>query len=260
MSSQFLQMLIVGVLVGGAAGYVGSLMVTQRMALVGDALGHVALPGIGLALLLDQDPSLGALVFLLAGIFLIWKLREKTPLSPDTLVGIVFVTSLAFGFLIVPEPDLLESLIGDISKISYDGSIIAALVCVAVFFLIKRIYSGMMLLNISEDLASVQGVPSSRYNFLYLLSIALIVALGVKITGTLLVGALVIIPAATARIVSRNLRQYANQSAALGAASCVFGILGYKMTHFPAGPSIILVNTLLFCGALILTRLRAASA
>lgn len=258
MNSQLLQMLMVGVLVGGAAGYVGSLMVTQRMALVGDALGHVALPGIGVALLLHLDISVGALVFLLIGIFVVWTLREKTPLPHDTLVGIVFVTSLAIGFLIVPQPELLESLIGDISKISYEAFLVAAAVSVTVFILIRRIYSGMMLLNISEDLASVHGVHAARYNLLYLLSIAFIVAVGVRVTGTLLVGALVIIPAATARMLSRSLGQYSNRSAFIGAASCIIGILAHKITHFPAGPSIILVNALLFCAALLVRRRRIA--
>ena len=102
MGETLLPMLVVGTLVGGAAGYVGSLMVSYRMALVGDALGHVALPGIGLALVWQLDPSLGALGALLIGILVIWRLRETTLLPPDTLVGIVFVTSLALGFLIVP--------------------------------------------------------------------------------------------------------------------------------------------------------------
>lgn len=259
MNSQFLQMLVVGVLVGGAAGYVGSLMVTQRMALVGDALGHVALPGIGLALRLQLDASVGALALLLVGIFVIWRLRERTPLPHDTLVGIVFVTSLAVGFLIVPKPELLESLIGDISRISLEGSVVAAAVSVLVFVLIRRLYSGLMLLNISEELASVHGIPAARFNLLFLLSIALIVALGVRVTGTLLVGALVIIPAATARITSENLQEYSSRSAVIGAGSCVVGILAHQLTRFPAGPSIILVNALLFGGALLLRRLRAGA-
>jgi len=252
-----LLMLTAGTLIGGAAGYVGSLMVTHRMSLVGDALGHVALPGIGLALLLNINISLGAMAFLLVGILLIWQLRAGTPLPHDTLVGIVFVTSLAIGFLVVPEPDLLESLIGDISKLTYGGFVIAVAVSVSVILLVRRIYPGMMLLNISEDLAAVQGLSIAKYNFLYLLSIALIVALGVRITGTLLVGALVIIPPATARLVSHNLAQYAIRSAAIGAASCITGTLVFRATAFPAGPAIILVNALLFSAVFARGRLRS---
>lgn len=258
MSDPFILSLIVGVFVGGAAGYLGSLMMSRRMALVGDALGHVALPGMGLALLVHIDPSFGAFLFLSLGILLVWRLGEKTSLSMEALVGIVFVSSLAIGFLIVPEPELLESLIGDISKVSWGMTVASILLSGIVFFLVKRIYSGIMLLNISEDLAAVEGIAPGRYNLLYLLAIALIVSLGVKVTGSLLVGALVIIPPAIARMISKNLKQYAYGSGAVGAVGAVAGVFIYKMSHFPAGPSIILVNALLFAALFLLKKFSSA--
>jgi ABC-type Mn2+/Zn2+ transport system permease subunit len=258
MSNQFILSLIVGIFVGGAAGYLGSLMITRRMALVGDALGHVALPGMGLALLLHIDPSFGAFAFLLFGILLIWRLGEKTPLSIETLVGIVFVSSLAVGFLIVPEPELLESLIGDISKVSPSMTVISLLLSGIVFWLVRRVYSGIMLLNISEDLAAVEGMARERYNLLYLLAVAMIVSLGVKVTGSLLVGALVILPPAIARMISTNLKQYAYGSIAFGVISNVAGVLIYELTRFPAGPSIILVNSSLFAALLLLKKFAPA--
>lgn len=254
MNNQLVLSLIVGIFVGGAAGYLGSLMITRRMALVGDALGHVALPGMGLALLLKVDVSLGAFAFILLGILLVWRLGEKTLLSIETLVGIVFVSSLAIGFLIVPEPELLESLIGDISKVSLNETLIAVLLSGVVFVLVKRIYSGILLLNISEDLAAVEGIASGRYNLLFLLAIAIIVSLGVKVTGSLLVGALVIIPTATARVISNNMKQYAYGSIAIGVISNILGIGIHKFSHFPAGPSIILTNSLLFATLFFLKR------
>ncbi len=114
--------LITAIFIGGAAGYLGSLMVTKRMALVGDALGHVALPGMGLALLFGLNVSVGAFIFLLLGVLLIWFLETKTMLPTETLVGIIFVLSLALGFLITPQPDLLEALMGDISKMNFISS------------------------------------------------------------------------------------------------------------------------------------------
>jgi ABC-type Mn2+/Zn2+ transport system permease subunit len=215
MSNQLVFSLFIGIFVGGAAGYLGSLMINKRMALVGDALGHVALPGMGLVLLFNIDPSVGTFVFLLIGTLLIWEFGEKTSLSLETLVGIVFVSSLAIGFLIVPEPELLESLIGDISKFSSGTMVISVLLSGLVFFLVRRIYSGTMLLNISEDLAMVQGITTAKYNLPYLLAIAIIVSLGIKVTGSLLVGALVIIPAASARIISKILKLYVYGSIAI---------------------------------------------
>lgn len=252
MNSPLLMSLFVGAFVGGAAAYLGSLMITRQMALVGDALGHVALPGMGLALLLKIDPSLGAFVFLFAGILLLWKLETQTPLSAETLVGILFVSSLALGFLIVPQPELLESLIGDISKLTPASTILSVILSLAVIVLVRRIYPGMMLVNISPDLAAVQGIQERHTNFLYLFSIALIVSVGVKVTGSLLVGALVIVPPAVARMISRNLKRYAMNSVAIGVGSSLLGILCAKATRFPPGPAIILVSALLFLVSLMI--------
>jgi ABC-type Mn2+/Zn2+ transport system permease subunit len=252
---QFLLSLIAGIFIGGTAGYLGSLMLTKRMALVGDALGHVALPGMGLALLLGLDVSLGAFLFLLLGIFLIWLLEIKSPLPTEALVGVVFVTSLAVGFLIVPQPELLEALFGDISKVSLDMAVISAIFSVLIFLVINFIYRRMILADISPDLAKSEGVNIKKQNFIYLLSIAAMVALGVKIVGSLLVGALVIIPAATARNLSKNLKQYYLTSIIFGVLSCFFGSLLFRLTGLPAGPLIILVSTFFFLISLIFKKI-----
>ncbi|MDP2966827.1 MAG: metal ABC transporter permease [bacterium] len=254
MNSQFLFSLISGIFIGGVAGYLGSLMLSKRMALVGDALGHVALPGMGLALLFGLDVSFGAFLFLLLGIFLIWLFEIKTSLPMEALVGVVFVASLAIGFLIMPEPELLEALFGDISKVSFEMMIASILFSLLIFLVINRIYPKMILANISEDLAKSEGIKIKKENFIYLLSIAAMVALGVKIVGSLLVGALVIIPAATARNLSKNLKEYYLGSVVLGILSCLFGILLFRLTGLLAGPSIILTSTLFFLISLIFKR------
>ena len=251
MTSQFLFSLIAGIFIGGAAGYLGSLMLTKRMALVGDALGHVALPGMGLALLLGANVSLGAFLFLLLGIFMIWLFEIKTSLPMEALVGIVFVASLAIGFLIVPEPELLEALFGDISKVSFEMALASMLFSITIFLAIKRIYPKMILAGISNDLAKSEGIKIKRQNFIYLLSIAAIVALGIKITGSLLVGALVIVPAAAARNLSKNLKEYRLLSIIMGILSSSLGIFLFKLTGFPAGPLIILVSTGFFLISLV---------
>jgi ABC-type Mn2+/Zn2+ transport system permease subunit len=246
MANQFLFSLISGIFVGGTAAYLGSLMLIKRMALVGDALGHVALPGMGLALLFNLNVSLGAFIFLFLGILLIWLLEIKTSLPIEALVGIIFVASLAIGFLIIPELELLEALFGDISQVSLAMAVSSVIFSILIFLIIKSIYSNLILANVSNDLAKSEGIRIKKQNFVYLISIAAIVALGIKIVGSLLVGALVIIPAATARNLSKNLRGYYVGSIILGILSCLFGIFIFKLTGLPAGPLIILVSTLFF--------------
>jgi len=240
--------LLAAIFIGAVSGYLGSLMLTKRMALVGDALGHVALPGIGLALLLGLDVSLGAFVFLFLGIIIIWFLESKTNLPTETLVGIIFVLSLALGFLITPQPELLEALTGDISRINFAEALAAVILSAAVLFVVSRIYSQAVLASLSDDLAIANKINIKKYNLIYLMAVAVVVALGVRIVGSLLVGALVIVPAAASRIISNNMRQYVFGSAILGALSCVLGILFFQCINLPAGPLIILINILFFLG------------
>jgi len=243
--------LITAIFVGGAAGYIGSLMLTKKMALVGDALGYVALPGMGLALLWDFNISLGAFMFLLLGILLIWLLETKTELSTETLVGVIFVFSLAIGFLITPQLDLIEALVGDITKVSLIDAVVAVISSLIVFFVVKRIYQRIILVSLSEDLAVANRINIKKMNLIYLLAIAVVVALGVRVVGSLLIGALVIVPAASSRNFSQNMRQYVCWSIILGIVSCVLGIFLFKLIGFPAGPLTILVSVFFFIISLI---------
>lgn len=238
--------LIAAIFIGGASGYLGSLMLTKRMALVGDALGHVALPGMGLALLLGLNVSLGAFVFLLLGVIIIWFLEARTNLATEALVGIIFVLSLALGFLITPQPDLLEALMGDVSRMGFIDAAAGIILSALIFLVVNKIYSQVVLASISDDLAIANKINVKKYNLIYLLTIAVVVALGVKIVGSLLVGALVIVPAAASRIISANMRQYIFGSIVLGALSCVLGILLFGSIGLPAGPLIILINVFFF--------------
>ena len=251
--------LITVIFVGGVAGYLGSLMITKKMALVGDALGHVALPGMGLALLWGFNVSLGAFVFLFFGVVSIWYLQTKTQLSTETLVGIIFVLSLAIGFLIIPKPELLHALIGNINQVSFWDFIISVILSILVFYIIRKIYSDMILSSMSEDLAIANKINIKKQNFIYLLTIALIVALGVKVVGSLLMGALVIIPAATSRNVSRNMRQYIFISILFGSLSGALGFLAFKITNLPVGPLVILVSVSMFIISLLFKNVKFLS-
>ncbi|OQX51227.1 ABC transporter [candidate division CPR3 bacterium 4484_211] len=244
--NQFLLSLISGIFIGGAAGYLGSLMLSKRMALAAGPLGHLTLPGIALALIYGFDVSLGAFPCVILGIVLIWFLQIKTPLPMEALTAIVFSAGVAAAFLFLPIAEAEEALVGDISKVSLGDAFLAVFLCLTVFFLVKRIYPQLILVNISEDLARSEGVDVKKYNLLFLFCVAVIVALGVKIVGGLLTAALVAIPAATSRNLSRNLFRYKYGSVFFGGVGCSTGIFLSRFLHLPAGPLIILSLTLFF--------------
>ena len=254
MELQFIYSLIVSIFIGGVAGFLGSLMITKRMALVGDALGHVALPGVALALIYGFDPSWGALPALGLGILLIWLFEIHTKLPMEALTGIVFTTSVAIAFLFLPEEKISTALIGDISQIGLWDTLISVILCIVTFLVVKKIFPKMILSNLSEHLAKVEGVNVEKYNLIYLGCVAIVVALGVKVTGSLLMGALVITPAAAARNVTRNLSQYSYGALLVGSLSCVGGVLIFRVFGLPAGPLIILVASLIFLISLLFKR------
>lgn len=246
--------LITAVFIGGAAGYIGSLMATRKMVLAGDVLSHVALPGIGLAFLYGINMSLGALASLLLGTIIVWALGLRTKMATETLVGVVFVVSLAVGLLITPDEEIIHALFGNISSIYLPDAAAAIVVSILVFLLIKRIYPKMMLAYVSEDLALSGGIKIWKYDLLYLLGAAAIIAFGVKVAGTLLTSALIIMPAATSRNFSRSMFQYSYSAMLIGAATAGFGVILAGIIGWPVGPVIILVNALIFGWSLLLKK------
>ena len=243
--------LILGSLIGLSAGYLGTLMVLRRMSLVGDALSHVALPGLALGLLFHFNPFLGAFSALFIAILLIWIIENKTHLPVETLVGVFFTLSLAIGLLITPQPDLLEALFGDIGKVGLLETGVAIALAMLVFGLTHVIYRRFILSTISNDLAQSAGVATKKLDFIFLLLVALIVSLGIKIVGTLLMGALVIIPAAASKNLSHRLNSYRGLGAVFGLASAALGIYWSTLTHVAPGPMVVLTGSAFFLLSLL---------
>jgi len=256
MNTNYMISLITALFIGGAAGYVGSLMATKKMSLVGDVLSHVALPGIGVAVAFGVNISLGALASLILGIFLIWGFSLRSNLSMEALIGVVFVFSVALGFLFTPGEELLDALFGDISAVSLADALAAVFVSLIVIFIGRKIYSKMMLAYVSEDLALANKIRINKYNLIYLFLIAAIVSFGIKVGGSLLTSALIIVPAAAARNISGSMKQYSYLSVAIGAASvlggfAIFPLLGSNLSLSAMGSIIILVSIGFFGASLI---------
>lgn len=246
MDTNILFLLLVGGLVGAASGYLGSFMVLKRMSLVGDALSHVALPGIAIAMSFGLSPMLGAFVALTFAILGVWYLGEKSEGYVESLVGIFFTASLAIGILITPEPEIFESLFGDIDKVTKLDGLFVILGAIVIFVVTKLISKKLMLGIVSEDLAKAQKINISKLNLVYLLLVGLVVALGVKFLGTLLTGALVIIPAVTAKNIAKSIRSYHAISIMVGIFSSIVGILIANTFAFPTGPIVILVGITIY--------------
>jgi ABC-type Mn2+/Zn2+ transport system permease subunit len=232
------------------------------MALVGDALSHVALPGLALGILFGFNPLVGGFVFLFVSAVLIWYLGRVTKLSFETLVGATFTLALAIGILLFGDnlDALEEALFGDITAVGLTEAMAAVLISVAVISLTKLIYRKIVLGLISEELATSKGISVARTNLLYLLLVSLTVAIGIQITGTLLVGFLVVTPAAAAKTISTNLSRYFTLSAIFGLISAVSGILMSSYFNVVPGPLVVISGITIFAVAVIIRwRLKVSS-
>jgi ABC-type Mn2+/Zn2+ transport system permease subunit len=245
-TGHLLLLIAVGASVGAAAGYLGSFMVLKRMSLVGDALSHVALPGMAIALTLHQSPILGAFIALTLAVIGIWYFQRTSTLYPEALVGIFFTSSLAIGFLITPETELLEALFGDIHTLVTAESVIAIILSLAIIIATTVISKKLLLMTISEELAKSLKISVTSINFIYLFLVGAVVALGVKFVGSLLMGALVIIPAAAAKNISHGLKSYYFWSVFFGIASAIFGILLAEFYSASPGPIVVLTSACFF--------------
>jgi ABC-type Mn2+/Zn2+ transport system permease subunit len=247
--------LVVGAFVGSTAGYLGSIMVSKHMALVGDALSHVALPGLALGILFNFNPFIGAFSLLVITVIVTWYLQKSTTLSVEAIIGVLFVLALAIGILITPRVDLLEALFGDVSKITLTDTIITVLVSVCVIFVTRTIYEKLIVSMISKELAVASRIKVERINLIYLFLVATIVAVGIKEVGTLLVGAVVIVPAAAAKNISSTLSGYRIMSAIFGLASATSGVILSSYVNVPAGPLVVIVGTAIFAAGLVISLL-----
>jgi ABC-type Mn2+/Zn2+ transport system permease subunit len=247
-------MLVLSSAMAIAAGLVGCLAVMRRMTLASDALSHVALPGIGLALALHLNPVVGAVVALFAGTLLVWGLERRTGISTETVVGVVFSLALAVGSMLATGEELVDALLGSQGDLGpwEMGLGLAGAAAVSVFVLLAR--HRLVLTLVSADVARAAGVAVARVELLFLLAFSLTVALGLRYLGVLLMGSLVIIPAATARNLARSMRQMLFASVGVALAATLAGELIAVRTQRPLGPVIITVAACLFLASLPLRR------
>lgn len=242
-----LPILLLGASIGAASGAIGAFMLIRRMTLVGDSLTHVALPGIGIALLLGLHPFVGGLTFLVAAVLGIFILQHRTRIYSEALVGFFFTLSLALGIIITEEQELFEALFGDITRLSTTSALAGTAIALGIFFLIRALTPSLLLTTIAPDLAHAQGIHRQRIELLFLLSIALTVALGITLVGTLLMSSLVIIPAIAAKNIGRSFRLFTTLSAIGGTITAVAGILlTTALPTIPPGAAVVLVGALLF--------------
>jgi zinc/manganese transport system permease protein len=245
--------LLGGLLTGGLGGLLGSFAVLRQLSFFSDALGHSALLGISLGILLGINPTLVLIPFAVLFALLVNQLVSRSGLPADALLNIVYSTSLAFAVVALSLVEtyrggIQQLLFGDILGISWsDLTVIAVLLLGALIYLALSLRA-QVLLTLNSDLAGAFGVGASRHRLAFIVLLAVVVAVSIKAVGVLLISAFVVIPACAGRLISRHFPVYALVSAGLGGGCALLGLLGSGLTNLPSGPCVVIVQ---FAGFLL---------
>ncbi|MGA7615532.1 MAG: metal ABC transporter permease [Thermoanaerobaculia bacterium] len=233
------------------AGLVGSFALMKRMTLAGDVISHLALPGLGLAFLWKINPLIGAAASLAVGIVLIQQLERRSGLATETSIGVIFVAALAVGTLLTPREDLIEALFGGFGEVGWVGFTLGIAGCVAIAGTIYALRHSLILELFSPDLARSLGIDVNRTELLYLAAFGLTILIGLQFLGALLVGAMIIVPAATGRNLARTLDRFLIFSSAASMLSVALGFGIARWWHLSLGPTTIGVASALFALTLL---------
>jgi len=252
--ASWLSDLAVPTAMAAAAGLVGCFAVMRRMALASDALSHVALPGIGIALALQLNPLAGGLAALFLGTLVVWALEYRTRMSTETVIGVVFSLALAIGSLIASGEELIEALFGGRGGITALESTFGLLAAAAIVVFVLRAKHRLLIALVSADLARTSRIDVPRLDLLYLLAFAVTVALGLRYLGVLLMGSLIIIPAATAKQVTRSLNAMLAVAVAVAVLSTLLGLYAATQLHRESGALIIAIAAAFFFTSLLRRR------
>jgi zinc transport system permease protein len=232
-------------------GTLGTVVVSNKMAFFSDAIGHSALTGIALGVLLGiPDPTVAMVLFSIMLGFLIITVKVKGTASADTIIGVFSSTAVALGLVLLSATGNFSKyqryLVGDILSIRPSEIILllcagAVLLAVFIFF-----YNKMVLTNMHSTFARSRGVKTFFIEQLFALLTAVIVTISIRWTGLLVINSLLVLPAAASRMISRSSRQYLKWSIIVSFAS---GIIGLMLSYYigsASGAMIVLVNAVLF--------------
>jgi len=260
LAEPFMQRALVGgLLTGSLGGVLGSFAVLRQLSFFSDALGHSALLGITVGILMGINPTLVLIPFAVIFALLVHQLVQRSALPTDALLNIVYSSSLAAAVLALSLVEtyrggIQQLLFGDILGISWlDLGVIGGLLLVAVLYLTLSLRA-QVLLTLNTDLAGAMGVRSGWHRLAFIVLLAVVVAVSIKAVGVLLISAFVVIPACAGRLLSRRFPVYVVSSALLGGGCALVGLLGSGLTNLPSGPCVVMVQFLGFVVALVISQ------
>ncbi|WMC10836.1 metal ABC transporter permease [Oceanimonas pelagia] len=260
--------LVAALVMGPLLGALGPLVVVKRLAFFSEAVGHGALTGVALGILLGEpatQPLVALFCFCLMFALLLHWVKSRTQVPYDALVGVFLSFAIALGAALLlyvakkVNVHILENvLFGSILTVKDTDILVLVVIAILALGLIWRGANRALLASLSPELAQTRGINVRLYDYLFVLLIALVTVASVKVVGAILVGALLLIPATTARLISRNGRQFFWLSVLCSTLSCLLGIVlpMAGALPIPSGAAIVMFAAAGFVLALALRRWR----
>lgn len=261
MDELILRALIGVVLLASLLGPLGSFVVWRHMAYLGDTIAHAALLGVAFSLIVTLVPMTLAIFAVAIGVaFVLYRFGHDARFHADTLLGILAHGTLALGVLLVAlsrqRVDINAYLFGDILALDWNNIAVLAVLTVVIGTLMKLSWKPLLMVTISPAIAHVEGINARRTQLMLLLMLAAVIAVAIQLVGVLLITALLIIPAATARYLAKSPAQMALYASLIGMATAALGLFGSLQVDAPTGPTMVVVGAFAFIVIGCVTKLR----
>jgi ABC-type Mn2+/Zn2+ transport system permease subunit len=250
--------LLAGVILGLLIPSIGVIASLRKMTFFGEGVAHASLAGVAIAILAGLAPLPVAIAWAIGFASFIYFLERSTKLPTDTLIGILFTASMALGIIIIQslpgyQPELLSYLFGSLLSVQPADLLVIAPVATVILLWLGRYLPELTFAALSEESAAVTGINTKLHTYLFYVALAVTAVLGVKILGIILVPALLVLPTATSRLLTKTFRSYVTISILLSELFIILGLIGSFYFDSPSGATIVLVAT---AGFLISTLVR----
>ena len=252
----FIRALIAGIGIALVTGPLGCFIIWRRLSFFGDTLAHAALLGVTMAVFFEINIAFS--VFLISSVvaLILIKLQKNTKLPGDALLGLLAHSSLAVGLVVIGfltsiRFDVMGLLFGDILAVNQNDLLLIWIGGALILLILKFIWKPLFASTVNHELAEAEGMEPNKFNAIFTVLMAAVIAISIKIVGLLLITGMLIMPAAMGRNLSNNPQQMVKLSVIGGLLSVIIGLFSSLQFNTPSGPSIITAALILFCFSLI---------
>jgi zinc transport system permease protein len=240
-----------GLFVALATSLMGILVVLRRSSFYGDAVAHASLTGVALGIMLGLNPILVAALYAVFVSFLLPYLKKHSELPIDSLLGFILPFSMGIGVIllaIIPgyQPELMSFLFGSILAIGWNDIVIIVMLTMIVLVVHSLMSKQLILTSFDEDYAKISGINVERINMIYSVLLGVTIVAGIRLVGIILVNALLVIPASTARLAAGSLRSMFTLTPLIAISITIIGLIISFLANLPSGPTIAVTAGIVF--------------